>query len=258
MPARPDPGLPTSHPVAPVHRPRTACGHRSRGLGTRGPSSPAGPGMLPTAPASLDRAHIPVGTPEPRPAGDVRCHPQSTALTTFTRHVHLPLRDQRRSHPKGQASVKFRSERDALVDMLATAGRAVGGRGGSSPVLLGLLLTCTGNSLTRDRDRPGPDHPGDRRGHRDRRRQLCRSGPPLDRHRAAARARRGDLRRRRGRTSHHLGAARPSSCTPIRSWSSRRWARPASPDDALSGPVLWLRRCARSCAPRRTTTAGRC
>jgi DNA polymerase III subunit beta len=43
--------------------------------------------------------------------------------------------------------VKFRSERDALADMLATAGRAVGGRGGSSPVLLGLLLTCTGNSL---------------------------------------------------------------------------------------------------------------
>ncbi len=44
--------------------------------------------------------------------------------------------------------MKFRSERDALVDMLATAGRAVGGRGGSSPVLLGLLLTCTGNTLT--------------------------------------------------------------------------------------------------------------
>ncbi len=43
--------------------------------------------------------------------------------------------------------MKFRSERDALVDMLATAGRAVGGRGGSSPVLQGLLLTCTGNSL---------------------------------------------------------------------------------------------------------------
>jgi len=44
--------------------------------------------------------------------------------------------------------VKFRSERDALVDMLATASRAVGGRGGSSPVLLGLLLTCDGNSLS--------------------------------------------------------------------------------------------------------------
>ena len=44
--------------------------------------------------------------------------------------------------------MKFRSERDALVEMLATAGRAVGGRGGSSPVLLGLLLTCNGNTLT--------------------------------------------------------------------------------------------------------------
>jgi DNA polymerase III subunit beta len=43
--------------------------------------------------------------------------------------------------------VKFRSERDALVEMLATSSRAVGGRGGSSPVLLGLLLTCSGNSL---------------------------------------------------------------------------------------------------------------
>jgi DNA polymerase III subunit beta len=44
--------------------------------------------------------------------------------------------------------VKFRSERDALVDMLATAGRAVGGRGGSSPMLLGLLLSCSGNALS--------------------------------------------------------------------------------------------------------------
>ncbi|MGO9857488.1 MAG: DNA polymerase III subunit beta [Acidimicrobiales bacterium] len=43
--------------------------------------------------------------------------------------------------------MKFRSERDALVEMLATASRAVGARGGSSPVLLGLLLSCTGNSL---------------------------------------------------------------------------------------------------------------
>ncbi len=43
--------------------------------------------------------------------------------------------------------MKFRSERDALVEMLATASRAVGGRGGSSPVLLGLLLQCEGNTL---------------------------------------------------------------------------------------------------------------
>jgi DNA polymerase III subunit beta len=44
--------------------------------------------------------------------------------------------------------VKFRSERDALVEMLATAGRAVGARATSSPVLSGLLLSCAGNTLS--------------------------------------------------------------------------------------------------------------
>jgi DNA polymerase-3 subunit beta len=44
--------------------------------------------------------------------------------------------------------VKFRSERDALVEMLATAGRAVGARATSSPVLSGLLLNCSGNTLS--------------------------------------------------------------------------------------------------------------
>ena len=44
--------------------------------------------------------------------------------------------------------MKFRSERDALIEMLATAGRAVGTRSTSSPVLSGLLLSCTGNVLS--------------------------------------------------------------------------------------------------------------
>ncbi len=44
--------------------------------------------------------------------------------------------------------MKFRSERDALVEMLATAARAVGARTTSSPVLSGLLLACTGNVLS--------------------------------------------------------------------------------------------------------------
>jgi DNA polymerase III subunit beta len=43
--------------------------------------------------------------------------------------------------------VKFRSERDALVEILATAGRAVGGRGTASAVMSGLLLRCEGNRL---------------------------------------------------------------------------------------------------------------
>lgn len=44
--------------------------------------------------------------------------------------------------------MKFRSERDALVEMLATAGRAVGARTTSSPVLSGILLSCAGNILS--------------------------------------------------------------------------------------------------------------
>ena len=44
--------------------------------------------------------------------------------------------------------MKFRSERDSLVEALATAGRAVGGRGGGAAVLSGLLLDCAGNQLT--------------------------------------------------------------------------------------------------------------
>jgi DNA polymerase III subunit beta len=44
--------------------------------------------------------------------------------------------------------VKFRSERDSLIEMLATAGRAVGTRAASSPVLSGLLLSCVGNVLS--------------------------------------------------------------------------------------------------------------
>jgi DNA polymerase III subunit beta len=43
--------------------------------------------------------------------------------------------------------VKFRSERDSLADVLATAGRAAGGRGSSSAVLAGLLLRAEGNRL---------------------------------------------------------------------------------------------------------------
>src|SRR5258708_10956615 len=76
------------------------------------------------------------------------CRPQSTALTTFTSLIYLCRHDDGLgSLPKGMGSVKFRSERDARVEMLETACRAVGGGGGSSAVLQGLLLTCAGNSL---------------------------------------------------------------------------------------------------------------
>lgn len=44
--------------------------------------------------------------------------------------------------------MKFRCERDSLVEVLSSAGRAVGGRGTSSQVLSGLLVSCEGNQLT--------------------------------------------------------------------------------------------------------------
>jgi DNA polymerase III subunit beta len=43
--------------------------------------------------------------------------------------------------------MKFRSERDSLVEVLAIAGRAAGGRGLTSVVLSGLHLQCEGNRL---------------------------------------------------------------------------------------------------------------
>lgn len=43
--------------------------------------------------------------------------------------------------------MKFRAERDSLAEVLATAGRASGGRGASSAVLSGLLLRTEGNAL---------------------------------------------------------------------------------------------------------------
>lgn len=43
--------------------------------------------------------------------------------------------------------MKFRCERDTLVDALGTAGRAVSGRGGQLPVLSGLQLELTGDAL---------------------------------------------------------------------------------------------------------------
>ena len=43
--------------------------------------------------------------------------------------------------------MKFRCERDVLVDALATAGRAVTTRGGALPVLSGVLLELSGDQL---------------------------------------------------------------------------------------------------------------
>ncbi len=43
--------------------------------------------------------------------------------------------------------MKFRCERDVLVEALASAGRAAAGRGTSLPVLSGVRLALSGNRL---------------------------------------------------------------------------------------------------------------
>jgi DNA polymerase-3 subunit beta len=48
---------------------------------------------------------------------------------------------------KANPTVKFRCEREVLVDALNTAGRAVSSRGGSLPVLAGLRLELSGDDL---------------------------------------------------------------------------------------------------------------
>ncbi len=54
-----------------------------------------------------------------------------------------PSGERRESEP----NVKFRCEREVLVDALNTAGRAVSNRGGSLPVLAGLRLELSGDDL---------------------------------------------------------------------------------------------------------------
>jgi len=140
--------------------------------------------------------------------------------------------------------------------MLATASRAVGGRGGSSPVLLGLLLTCDANSLTVT----GTDLDltiqvtGEVIGIGDGSRVIpARLSTDIVRRLepgAVTFADQGD----------HItisAAVRPSNSTRIRWWSSHRWARRTS-QRRNCRRRRWAKPFVRSYAPHRTTTAGHC
>src|SRR5688500_5956531 len=62
----------------------------------------------------------------------------------------LPPPPQPSKHPlrrKRAPAVKFRCERDTLVEALGAAGRAVANRGGALPVLAGVRAELTGNRL---------------------------------------------------------------------------------------------------------------
>ena len=101
-------------------------------------------------------------------------------------YVQPDARSRKRDHV-----VKFRCERDVLVEALGTAGRAVSSRGGALPVLVRGAGRAARRPPRAHRLRPRPDHlgpgGGDRRGGRRRR----RAGAAGDRHRPVPRARYG-------------------------------------------------------------------
>src|SRR5437879_10269755 len=67
--------------------------------------------------------------------------PQSTAPTTVSeRHTY--------QEEEERPTVKFRCERDVLVEALGTATRAVASRGGALPVLSGVKAELAGDRLT--------------------------------------------------------------------------------------------------------------
>ena len=121
-------------------------------------------------------------------------------------HILFPPRRSTRSPPErihtGEVQIRARcARRDARHGGTC--------RGGSRWLLTGAprsLVALRGQQPAGDRNRSRSHHSGDRRGHRDRRRELCHSGPALDRHRAPARAGSGDVRRP-GRPHHDFGCA---------------------------------------------------
>src|SRR6202522_3073572 len=68
--------------------------------------------------------------------------PQFTAPTAVITRISITQQRRREG-----TAVKLRCERDVLVDVLSTAGRAVAGRSGALPVLGGVRLSVTGDVL---------------------------------------------------------------------------------------------------------------
>src|SRR5688572_2502318 len=58
-----------------------------------------------------------------------------------------PTTTPRKFETRKRAAVKFRCERDVLVEALGSAGRAVSTRGGAMPVLSGIRAQLSGNAL---------------------------------------------------------------------------------------------------------------
>ena len=129
-------------------------------------------------------------------AGLRRSYPQSTGLTTIT----IKLR-YLEAKARKDILVKFRCERDSLVEVLTTAGRAVSSRTSTSMALGGVRIESRGQPPGCGRHRPRSHRARLDRSHRDHRRRVCGPGQAAGRHRPLPRARRGHhrIRGREGR-----------------------------------------------------------
>ena len=152
--------------------------------------------------------------------------------------------------------MKFRCERDSLVEVLATAGRAVGTRSSAQMVLSGLRIEAVGNRLSvvgTDLDltvHVSTEAIGITDG-------VCVAPAKLLADIVAvARAGCGDHRGARARRSRSARRVRGSACAPSRWTTSPHFPSPPSRPRSCP-PAAWPARCARWSGPRRVTTPDR-
>ena len=131
--------------------------------------------------------------------------------------------------------MKFRCERDVLVEALGTAGRATASRGGALPVLAGIRTELAGDALTltgHDLELTiSVDDPRGRERQRGRRGGAAVAAGVRRREVVAERGGRGRGRRRAG--AHHGAALRVHACACSPSTSS-----PACPSPSADGVTL--------------------
>ena len=185
--------------------------------------------------------------PWPRTTGTVIHNPQPLLLS---------LSEFNSLKSKGPC-VKFRCERDTLVEALDHRRRAVTTRGSTAAALVGDPDRGGREPADRGGHRPRSHRAGRDRGHRPRRRHRGDPGPAGGRHRAVARTGGGDVRGRRRRGRDLARPGRVSWCGPTRSRISPFCPTPG-PTRSRCRPPGWPRRCARWCGPPRTTTPGPC
>ena len=182
-------------------------------------------------------------------AAPIDVHPQSTGPTTVTTELISTTKDRK------ETLVKFRCERDSLVEVLTTAGRAVSSRTSTSMALGGVRIESVGNHLTvvgTDLDltvHASTEAIGLDDG-------VCVAPAQLLADIVRSLEPGAVTFERRARRSRSVRPDRGSACGPSRWTTSPCCPNPRGRPRSCRRPLA--RRCARWCGPRPTTTPGRC